>query len=153
MYPNGQPELAPTSTTPTTLAKSQTNKASFNKASPADAAAGPAAFPHDWGAIGPNHLVLAKDDGPWGTWWEAIAIEGTDGATGLKHPNRESFTGEHIQCGQEAWLGCNHFLPSRLFRKSCRGGPPCPLKALYQQSLHTARYGCLPSTSTATMWN
>jgi hypothetical protein len=25
-----------------------------------------------------NHLVLAKDDGPWRAWWEAIPVEKAD---------------------------------------------------------------------------
>jgi hypothetical protein len=33
--------------------------------------------PHDWQAIDINHLVLAKADGPWGTWWEAVPAENT----------------------------------------------------------------------------
>jgi hypothetical protein len=32
------------------------------------------AFPRDWDNIDINALVLAKQDGPWGTWFEAIAI-------------------------------------------------------------------------------
>jgi hypothetical protein len=32
-------------------------------------------LPKHWDAIDINHLVLAKDDGKWGTWWEAIPIE------------------------------------------------------------------------------
>jgi hypothetical protein len=35
------------------------------------------ALPKDWGEIDVNHLVLAKDDGPWSAWWEAIPIEKT----------------------------------------------------------------------------
>jgi hypothetical protein len=33
------------------------------------------ALPKDWREIDVNHLVVAKDDGPWSAWWEAIAIE------------------------------------------------------------------------------
>jgi hypothetical protein len=33
------------------------------------------AFPHSWDEIGINHLVLAQDDGPWQTWWEAGPVE------------------------------------------------------------------------------
>jgi hypothetical protein len=32
-------------------------------------------FPTTWEEIDVNHLVLAKQDGPWAGWWEAIAIE------------------------------------------------------------------------------
>ena len=31
--------------------------------------------PKDWQEIDVNHLVLAKDDGPWRTWWEAVPVE------------------------------------------------------------------------------
>ena len=33
------------------------------------------ALPKDWDEIDINHLVLAKDEGPWRAWWEAIPIE------------------------------------------------------------------------------
>jgi hypothetical protein len=33
------------------------------------------ALPADWHDIDVNKLVLAKDDGPWRSWWEAIPIE------------------------------------------------------------------------------
>jgi hypothetical protein len=33
------------------------------------------ALPHTWEEIDVNHLVLARDDGPWKSWWEAIPIE------------------------------------------------------------------------------
>jgi hypothetical protein len=36
-----------------------------------------AALPHDWQEIDINHLVLAKADGPWGAWWEAVPAEKT----------------------------------------------------------------------------
>jgi Transposase domain (DUF772)/Transposase DDE domain len=29
----------------------------------------------DWQQIDVGQLVLAKDDGPWGSWWEAVPIE------------------------------------------------------------------------------
>lgn len=32
-------------------------------------------LPKDWQEINVGHLVLAKDDGPWESWWEAIPIE------------------------------------------------------------------------------
>jgi len=37
--------------------------------------AGPQPLPNDWQAIDINHLVLAKDDGPWMAWWEAVPVE------------------------------------------------------------------------------
>jgi hypothetical protein len=33
------------------------------------------ALPKDWDEIDINHLVLAKDDGQWAAWWEAISVE------------------------------------------------------------------------------
>jgi hypothetical protein len=33
------------------------------------------ALPKDWDEIDINHLVLAKTEGPWGNWFEAIPIE------------------------------------------------------------------------------
>jgi hypothetical protein len=33
------------------------------------------AFPQTWEAIDLDHLVLAMDDGPWRSWWEAIPVE------------------------------------------------------------------------------
>ena len=32
-------------------------------------------LPKDWDEIDVNRLVLAKDDGPWRSWWEAIPVE------------------------------------------------------------------------------
>jgi hypothetical protein len=42
------------------------------------------ALPKDWDAIDLDHLVLAKDDGPWRTWWEAIPIDKTGDAFKLR---------------------------------------------------------------------
>jgi hypothetical protein len=33
------------------------------------------ALPKDWDEIDLNHLVLAKTEGPWANWFEAIPIE------------------------------------------------------------------------------
>ena len=33
------------------------------------------ALPKDWDEIDVNHLVLAKTEGPWANWFEAIPIE------------------------------------------------------------------------------
>jgi hypothetical protein len=35
-------------------------------------------YPKGWDDIDLNCLVLAKEDGPWRTWWEAIPIEKSD---------------------------------------------------------------------------
>jgi hypothetical protein len=32
-------------------------------------------YPHNWAAIGPEHIVLAKEEGPMEQWWEAAAIK------------------------------------------------------------------------------
>ena len=40
-----------------------------------DAATGGPALPQDWDEIDLNHLVLAKTEGPWANWFEAIPIE------------------------------------------------------------------------------
>jgi hypothetical protein len=31
--------------------------------------------PKDWDEIDIGHLVLAKSEGPWSSWWEAVAVE------------------------------------------------------------------------------
>jgi hypothetical protein len=41
--------------------------ASADKSSP-----GPKGLPTTWDDLDAGHLVLAKADGPWGSWWEAI---------------------------------------------------------------------------------
>jgi hypothetical protein len=40
-----------------------------------DPAANGPAVPKDWDDIDLNHLVLAKTEGPWANWFEAIPIE------------------------------------------------------------------------------
>ena len=45
------------------------------KAAAENSGASPKALPNDWQAIDLGHLVLAKDDSQWGTWWEAIPVE------------------------------------------------------------------------------
>ena len=32
-------------------------------------------MPSGWQQIDIGHLVLAKDDGPWRSWWEAVPVE------------------------------------------------------------------------------
>ena len=41
----------------------------------AQSAANGPALPKDWDEIDLNHLVLAKTEGPWANWFEAIPIE------------------------------------------------------------------------------
>jgi hypothetical protein len=51
-------------------------------------------FPQDWNEIGVDHLVLAKQDGPWGGWWEAIPIEDNGDHLSLRwrdYPNLPTF--------------------------------------------------------------
>jgi Agenet domain len=43
-------------------------------ASAADSAAEHKGLPPTWDELDAGHLVLAKTDGPWGSWWEAIVI-------------------------------------------------------------------------------
>jgi hypothetical protein len=42
------------------------------------------ALPDDWQDIDLSKLVLAKDDGPWRSWWEAVPIEKTNDAFKLR---------------------------------------------------------------------
>jgi hypothetical protein len=58
------------------------DSAKASKAAPKDhkpAAEAPTAsslpLPRDWQQIDVGQLVLAKDDGPWRSWWEAVPIE------------------------------------------------------------------------------
>ena len=49
------------------------------KSSAKPASAEPAtAFPKTWDDIDINCLVLAKEDGPWRSWWEAIPTDKSD---------------------------------------------------------------------------
>ena len=67
------PGLKPTSDT------AKANKAAAKDQKPT--VTGPSAdsqpLPRDWQQIDVGQLVLAKDDGPWGSWWEAVPIEKT----------------------------------------------------------------------------
>lgn len=65
------PELKPTPDT------AKAGKAAAKDHKPAAAAppAGSQPLPRDWQQIDVGQLVLAKDDGPWGSWWEAVPIE------------------------------------------------------------------------------
>ena len=72
LYPHGLPATDPNSHSP----KSQTAKP---KSSAKPASAEPAtAFPKTWDDIDINCLVLAKEDGPWRSWWEAIPTDKSD---------------------------------------------------------------------------
>ena len=66
LYPGVKP-------TPTDTAKA--SKAKDHKPTTEAATAGAQPLPRDWLQIDVGQLVLAKDDGPWGSWWEAVPIE------------------------------------------------------------------------------
>jgi hypothetical protein len=65
LYPNGQQTLRPAG-----QAKSTTKHQ--GKAAADESAR---ALPTNWHQIDIGHLVLAKDDGPWRSWWEAVVVE------------------------------------------------------------------------------
>jgi hypothetical protein len=65
---------APRSTTPEQRSKPSSGKTAPAKSKPGDAQV----FPLNWEDIDVDHLVLAKDDGPWRSWWEAIPKERLD---------------------------------------------------------------------------
>ena len=65
LYPGPKP--------PTDTAKA--NKAKGDKPTAGAPIAGSQPLPRDWQQIDVDQLVLAKDDGPWGSWWEAVPIE------------------------------------------------------------------------------
>jgi len=50
-------------------------QAKHDKPAAADPVANGHLLPKDWDEIDVNHLVLAKDDSQWGSWWEAIPVE------------------------------------------------------------------------------
>jgi len=57
-----------------TVTSAKTDKPTADKSQ-----AAPQTLPADWQAIDVGHLVLAKDDGPWESWWEAIPAEAAAG--------------------------------------------------------------------------
>jgi hypothetical protein len=72
LYPHGLPTADPNSH-PT---GSKAAKPKHSETQPS-AKAG-TVFPKTWDNIDVDCLVLAKDDGPWRSWWEAIAIAKSD---------------------------------------------------------------------------
>jgi len=56
--------------------KSTKSTASGKPDKPAQNANAPG-LPRDWQEITVDQLVLAKDDGPWLSWWEAVPVEKT----------------------------------------------------------------------------
>jgi hypothetical protein len=71
MYPHGLPALEDN---PTPL--SQSTKTKTGPKQSGDEAK--TVYPATWDAIDLDCLVLAKEDGPWRTWWEAIPIAKSD---------------------------------------------------------------------------
>ena len=67
MYPDSGRSKAQPSATP-----KNGNHKKPSDAAPATAAK--SAYPRSWAEIGPDHLVLACEDGPLGQWWEAIVV-------------------------------------------------------------------------------
>jgi hypothetical protein len=72
LYPHGLPATDPNSRS----TKPQPAKPK-SLAKPASAEPVPA-FPKTWDDIDINYLVLAKEDGPWRSWWEAIPTDKSD---------------------------------------------------------------------------
>jgi hypothetical protein len=65
------PGLKPTSDT------AKANKAAAKDQKPTATApsAGSQPLPRDWQQIDVGQLVLAKSEGPWSSWWEAVPVE------------------------------------------------------------------------------
>ena len=77
LYPNGQ-GAQPNGITPA-KAKKQQHANAPDAATPVTASAlNTGAYPVTWDDIAVDQLVLAKQDGPWGTWWEAIVVQRAD---------------------------------------------------------------------------
>ena len=71
LYPNGAASDAKPNEN--SSAHKKTEKSSVAADRPGRTAEG--AFPRTWEAIDIGRLVLAKEDGPWRSWWEAIPTE------------------------------------------------------------------------------
>jgi hypothetical protein len=72
--------LYPGSNPPPQNGKSAKSVAATKPAKPSAANLGtsPRPLPKDWQAIDIGQLVLAKADGPWSSWWEAVPVETID---------------------------------------------------------------------------
>jgi hypothetical protein len=68
LYPNAEQTLRPAG-----QARSTTKHQ--GKGAADESANNGRALPTDWQQIDIGHLVLAKDDGPWRSWWEAVPVE------------------------------------------------------------------------------
>jgi hypothetical protein len=65
------PGLKPTSDT----AKASKAAAKDQKPTATSPSAGSQPLPRDWQQIDVGQLVLAKSEGPWSSWWEAVPVE------------------------------------------------------------------------------
>ena len=68
LYPGPKPAAETTKTKSATQPK-------LEKPAAENPQANAQTLPNDWHDINTGHLVLAKDDGPWESWWEAVPIE------------------------------------------------------------------------------
>ena len=68
LYPNGKP-------TPQTAGQSRSITKHQGKAAADDPTSNGRGLPSNRQKIDIGHLVLAKDDGPWRSWWEAVPVE------------------------------------------------------------------------------
>jgi hypothetical protein len=69
LYPGPQPSVE------TGRSAKASGQAKHDRTVAAQSAANGLALPKDWDEIDLNHLVLAKTEGPWANWFEAIPIE------------------------------------------------------------------------------
>jgi hypothetical protein len=74
LYPNGDDPPAP--------APTQTGKP--RRSGPQPPAPAGTAYPKSWDDIAVGCVVLAKDDGPWVSWWEAIPTDQTGDTFSLR---------------------------------------------------------------------
>jgi hypothetical protein len=70
--------------TPRSTTSEQRSTPSSGKNAAAKSKPGAQVFPLNWEDIDVDHLVLAKDDGPWRSWWEAIPTEKHDNTFTLR---------------------------------------------------------------------
>jgi hypothetical protein len=64
--------------------------AAKESASAADNSSNQKGLPLTWDGLDAGHLVLAKADGPWGSWWEAIVNSNTGDALSLRWRNNHA---------------------------------------------------------------
>jgi hypothetical protein len=76
LYPYDSPNIK---TSPKTV---QNSKPKTGEKSPAEEPK--SVYPNTWQDIDVDSLVLAKDDGPWRSWWEAIVVAKTEQSLTLR---------------------------------------------------------------------